>query len=516
LLGDPLAGYGLAIDAVRNSMIEDVPKKKPAIAHWAVGNPYIEAVLKAPHERPEIEFDGLIQANYDSPSELYRISEGYCYVGQFERACALYPRIVELNQNWIDIFELHARALWALQRYSEAEKLWAKFLDDRRAIRQRIGLPLTFYTIDNVFTSSFGNFSLFYPMDRYGYLSEYDRFYFHPTTKQESAKPDSHEQRNLGNRALRDHVFEHIKNSIPGEISPLLTQDDYVTRLPYYCGIDLNRRPTHHYPAFAQKMLALRRQGTTAQLRFDAEQIDACKRGLARMGVQANRPIVCIHVRESGYWGRFGDRTHSTKNADIRTYIPALRMLTANGYQVVRLGDATMRPIPNIKFVFDYARSECKSDYLDIYLLSHAAFLICTSSGPFAVASIFGTPLLATNWIPVHTLPFSPNDLVLLKKLRNRVTRKQLTFSQLLDLDYGEYSYYNLERQNIEVVDNTPREITAAATEMVERLSAAKSISLGDFRYAAEDSNEQSNNPLYQRFKGKPIISEAPFARGTF
>ena len=501
---------------VLRGLTRRLSKGKPAIAHWAVGNPYIEAVLKAPRERPEIEFAGSVRANYDDPAELYRISEGYCYVGEFERACALYSRIVELNPNWIDIFDVHARALWALHRYSVAEKMWAQFLDSRKAIRQRIGVPLTFYTVDNAFTSAFGNFSLFYPIDQQGYLSEYDQFYFHATTKQENAKVDSPEQRSVGNSALRDHVFEHIKSSIPDDILPLLAQDDYVTRLPFYCGTDLNRRPTQFHPAFAQKMLALHRQGMTAKLRLSAEQIDACKRSLARMGVRANRPIACIHVRESGYWGRFGDRTHSTKNADITTYIPALQLLAANGYQVVRLGDATMQPLPDIKFVFDYARSEFKNDYLDIYLLSHAAFLICTSSGPFAVASIFGVPLLATNWIPVHTLPFLPNDLVLLKRLRNRVTRKQLTFSQLLDLDYGEYSYYNLERKNIDVIDNTPQEIAAAASEMLERLTAAESPGFGDFCLAAEDANGKSNNPLYSRFKNKAIISEAQFARGTF
>jgi hypothetical protein len=291
------SNYRISVVHFLRGLAGRLPKEKPAIAHWDVGNPYIEAVLKAPHERPEIEFVGQIQANYDSPSELYRISEGYCYVGQFEKACALYPRMAQLNPSWIDVSDLHARALWALHRYSEAERVWSNFLDDRKVIRRRIGLPQTFYTIDNIFTSSFGNFSLFYPMDQLGYLSEHDQFYFHPTTKQESGKANSHEQPNLGNRALRDHAFEHIKNSIPEEILPLLAQDDYVTRLPYYCGIDLNKRPAHHYPAFAQKMLTLRRQGTTAKLRFDAEQIDACKRSLARMGLQANRPS-CVSMSE--------------------------------------------------------------------------------------------------------------------------------------------------------------------------------------------------------------------------
>ena len=438
-----------------------------------LGNQYIEAIVKARDEYPEKDFGSQANVHFDDAGELYRITEAYCLVGLFEKACTLYKRIIELNPAWIDVLDPYARALWALHDYEAAKKMWALFLHKRMSVRQKIGIPINFYTVDDVFTSAFGNFTHFYPMDKYGYLSDKDEFYYHPALLSEGGRTTLPVHRKaVCNEALRNHVFERIKDNIPKDILLLLDQDDYVTRLPFYCGTDLNRQPTHFHLAFAEKMLSLSRAGAAARIHFESEQIEDCERRLARMGVEPHRPIVCIHARESGYWGRTGDPTHSTKNAEIASYIPAIQFLTDNGYQVVRLGDPSMRPMPALKFAFDYARSDHKSDFLDLYLLTRSTFTLCTSSGPFTVASMFNVPVLATNWISGHLLPFLPRDLILLKRFKYRDSGKLLSFKELLNLDYGEFSYYNLERKNIEVVDNTPAELLGATTEMLEKLQA--------------------------------------------
>jgi putative glycosyltransferase (TIGR04372 family) len=479
-----------------------------------VGNQYIESIVKAQDHYPEKDFGSQAHLHFDDAGELYRITDAYCLVGLFEEACTLYKRIIELNPAWIDVLDPYARALWALHDYEEAKKMWTLFLEKRKSARQKIGIPLNFYTVDDVFTSAFGNFTHFYPMDKYGYLSDKDEFYYHPSDGKHSSLP-AHHRKPVCNEALRKHVFERIKDNIPPDILLLLAQDDYVTRLPFYCATDLNRQPTHFHPAFAEKMLSLNRAGAAARIRFEPEQIDDCEQRLARMGVEPNRPIVCIHARESGYWGRTGDLTHSTKNADIASYIPAIQFLTDNGYQVVRLGDPSMRPLPALKFAFDYAHSEHKSDFLDLYLLTRSTFTLCTSSGPFTVASMFNIPVLATNWVSAHTLPFLPRDLILFKKFKYRDSGKLLSFRELLNLDYGEFSYYNLERKNIEVVDNTPAELLSATTEMLEKLHAKKKVGLVDRAYRPLKAAGARLFHKPSRFHGKAIISEAQFARDS-
>lgn len=476
-------------------------------------NKYIAEILREPNLYPEIHFDREAHNNFDNPRELNNIADAYCLIGHFEDACTLYRRIIELDPNWFDILDIYARALWALHDYEGARQLWTLFLDRRRRVYLKLGIPLSFYTVDDVFTSAFGNFTHYYPIDKYGYLSNLDKFYYHKT-------PLSDGQRSVApthgssvcNRAMRDYVFERVTDEIPSEILTRLAQDDYVTRLPFYCGTDLNRRPMHFHQAFAEKTLKLNRSGAHAKLHFKQEHIDDCEQRLALMGVKSNRSIVCIHVRESGYWGRTGDRTHSTKNADVASYIPAIEFLTGNGFQVIRLGDSSMKPLPTMRFLFDYARSEYKSEFLDLYLLTRSTFLLCTSSGPFTVASMFDIPVLATNWACGHLLPFLPSDLVLFKKFKYRSNGKRLSYDQLLNLDYGEFSYYNFERKNIELVDNTPEELRCAAVEMVERLDVKKEPSSGE-----PDRSHASARygPLVSRFGGKAIVSEAQFARST-
>jgi putative glycosyltransferase (TIGR04372 family) len=482
-----------------------------------MANQYVEAIVKAPGQYPENDFGGQVKTHFDSSGELYKITEAYCLVGRFAEACALYERILNLNPAWIEVLDPYARALFALHDYAKARKKWQLFLDERKRVYLKIGIPINFYTIDDVFTSAFGNFTHYYPMDKYGYLSEQDDFYYHVTPLSEGRRSDLGARRNpISNQAMRDNVFERVKNKIPDDILPLLAQDDYITRVPFYCATDLNRRPTHFHAAFAEKMLKLCRTGAAAEIQYTPGQIDECEQRLARMGVDPKRPIVCAHARESGHWGRTGDPTHSTKNADISSFIPAIQYLTDNGYQVVRLGDPSMTRMPEMKFVFDYAHSSQKSDFLDLYLLKRSTFLLCTSSGPFTVASMFNVPVLATNWISGHLLPFLPRDIILMKNFKYRGSGKPLSYKDVLDLDYGEFSYYNLQRKNVEYVDNTPDEILSATKEMLDRLNS-KEVEPGLVAKALKFVSKLSESSGFtsSRFRGKAIVSEAKFAHGS-
>jgi putative glycosyltransferase (TIGR04372 family) len=117
---------------------------------------------------------------------------------------------------------------------------------------------------------------------------------------------------------------------------------------------------------------------------------------------------------------------------------------------------------------------------------------------------MFDVPLLATNWIAVHKIPFLPNDLVLLKRFKYRSRDALLPFEELLKLDYGEYLYYNLHRKNVQVIDNTPEELINATCEMLERL------------HMKSGGTEAKYLPLPSRFRGHPVVSEAQFARASY
>lgn len=482
-----------------------------------MGNQYVDAILKAPDQFPEDDFANPIKTHFDNPGELYKIAEAYCLVGRFEEACRLYERILTLNPGWIDVLDPYARALFAHHRFAEAREKWRLFLDARKRNYKKLGIPKNFYTVDDVFIASYGNFTHFYPMDKYGYLSDEDEFYYHITPTSEGRRSDLGARRNpISNLALYNSVFERLRGGVPKDMLSLLARDDYISRLPYYCATDLKRRPTHFHTAFAEKMLELDRNQAAARLRYTQQQIDDCERRLKIIGVDINRPIVCVHARESGYWGRVGDPTHSTKNADIATFIPAIRYLTENGYQIVRLGDPTMKRLPEMAAVFDYAHSPERDDYVDLYLLAKAAFLLCTSSGPFTVASMFGTPVLATNWMTPHILPFLTRDIILMKNFKWRDSGKPMSFKDTLALDYAEFGYYNLQRKNVDFSDNSAEQVLEATKEMLERLNAKEAATPKPtgWRKFLLGHTPAAHTPS-ARFQGREIVSEARFARGS-
>src|SRR6185295_6699581 len=97
-----------------------------------------------------------------------------------------------------------------------------------------------------------------------------------------------------------------------------------------------------------------------------------------------------------------------------------------------------------------------------------------------------------------------------------RSTGKPLSYKEVLDLDYGDFSYYNLQRKGVEYVDNTPDEILRATKEMLDRLStdeAETSLVTKGIKFVSKLSGARHFNAL--RFQGKAIVSEARFAHGS-
>ena len=67
------------------------------------------------------------------------------------------------------------------------------------------------------------------------------------------------------------------------------------------------------------------------------------------MGIPLSDWFVALHVREDG------DLDY--RNSSIGNYPDAIRVITRAGGWVVRLGDASMTPMPDMERVIDYAHS---------------------------------------------------------------------------------------------------------------------------------------------------------------
>src|ERR1043166_6802124 len=196
------------------------------------------------------------------------------------------------------------------------------------------------------------------------------------------------------------------------------------------------------------------------------------QRQATEVGIFAETKLVTLHVREAGFRSRPGrpeDRSMSTRNARIETYDKALDFLLEQGYFIVRIGDSTMTPL-NRNGVLDLAKSDKRTELLELYCLMKSDFLLGCESGLLGVSNLINLPFLSVNATdPVSSYPIRHDGLYILKRVMDRKSENVLSLADMLKEDYL-FNLRNLDRY--EYIDNTSEEILEVTKEMVERLKA--------------------------------------------
>lgn len=209
------------------------------------------------------------------------------------------------------------------------------------------------------------------------------------------------------------------------------------------------------------------------------------KKILQKMGLSENSWYVIVHVRNSNFKGKEGFR-----DSKIEDFYESFDYITSRGGYIIRMGEKNLKPLPKIKNVLDYATSEFKSDFMDIFFCASAKFILGTSSGLSAISYIFGVPVAMTNYLPLATIYLGKQDIFLPRLMRFKNNNKYLTFNQLTSKPYTlgitDGMYTNL--MGVETIPNTPDEIKELAREMYLKISK-------DITY----SNEEKK--LHEKFK---------------
>jgi putative glycosyltransferase (TIGR04372 family) len=137
---------------------------------------------------------------------------------------------------------------------------------------------------------------------------------------------------------------------------------------------------------------------TSSHLSFSSEEVADGERYLSEIGIDSQRPHVCLIVRDGGHYkskGEIESSGYELFNFNINDFANAAAVLIAHGYQVVRMGSGTEQPFTNAPAgVIDYASSNQRSEFLDVYLAATCAFAISTQTGPDAVCMLFRRPVL--------------------------------------------------------------------------------------------------------------------------
>ncbi len=202
---------------------------------------------------------------------------------------------------------------------------------------------------------------------------------------------------------------------------------------------------------------------------------------LRSLGLPQNAWFVTLHVREPG-WRDNHSPDENFRNADIKTYIPAIKAITDAGGWVLRIGDSGMSRIPEMPQLIDYAHSEVKSDWMDIFLCAQCRFMIGTSSGMCVIASAFGVPLVMTNLLPAYAVyHYTSQDLFIPRLCFSKGRGNHLSFHELISPPISTVEgQSHFDNRNIRVVPNSSEEIKALVEEMLEKCA-------GNLKYSEED-----------------------------
>ena len=204
------------------------------------------------------------------------------------------------------------------------------------------------------------------------------------------------------------------------------------------------------------------------------------RKTLEKFGLPRDAKFICLNVRDGGYMNRNAKYEnsgrwdyHSYRNGDIDRYVLASEELTSRGYYVFRVGINVEKPLKsrNTKII-DYANSEIRSDFMDIYLGAKCSFCVSTASGFDGIPVVFRKPI-AYIVVPLGEIMVSTKKFLLLTKHHiNKLTKKELSISEIFSSNVAMSSATEeFKNNNVVLQENTPEEIRDLVIEMDERIN---------------------------------------------
>ncbi len=226
------------------------------------------------------------------------------------------------------------------------------------------------------------------------------------------------------------------------------------------------------------------RFGTTKVLELSPEHGEAGRENLVRFGVPRDAWWVAIHAREAGYVRdpSHRDSDQTNRNADIRTYIPAVEHIIEQGGWVIRMGDPAMSHFPKMERVIDYVHTDMFCDWMDLFLTARCRFMLGTSSGPNLLPWVFGRPVAMVNYTSpgVYADPDSSSAIYIFKPHWSDREQRLLSFVEILQSPLAfMWSDRTIATHGVRLLDNSPDEILDLTKEMFEVLGG-KAVYTGE------------------------------------
>ena len=198
---------------------------------------------------------------------------------------------------------------------------------------------------------------------------------------------------------------------------------------------------------------------------------------LRKLGISSGEMYVCLAVRdhlflEETFSGLKFDY-HNYRDSKIENYQAMAEYLSSQGLKVLRMGRVTKDLfVSDCPGVIDYANSQYRSDFADVFLFANSKFCISTSTGMDALATIFRVPVGLVN--VVNRVSVGLGDSVVLyqpKEMHDLETGKFLTFREKVDRNLFEvFDSQEFTKRDVLLVENHAVELQEFACELYNLL----------------------------------------------
>jgi putative glycosyltransferase (TIGR04372 family) len=272
------------------------------------------------------------------------------------------------------------------------------------------------------------------------------------------------------NRVSNQHLLNYWRAHVFVIQMPLLCTILRVVTFRLFAVSDLTRYTAEHFGTQDIYRVCRLWDGRPPILHLSDEDEVWSLSALKKIGIEKGKWFVCVHVREGGFLPH-NDMIQEHRNANISATYLAMQEIVSRGGVCVRMGDPTMKRLPQMKNVIDYAHLSCKSPRLDVILCAKAKFFLGGTSGIAFVSTAFGVPVAHANMIPIAARGINRKDISIHKLLRHTKSGHYLglaeIFSSLVANMFFTYQYRDAE---LDVIENSEEDILDLVLDMFDQL----------------------------------------------
>jgi putative glycosyltransferase (TIGR04372 family) len=238
------------------------------------------------------------------------------------------------------------------------------------------------------------------------------------------------------------------------------------------------------------------------QLSLTKLEIENGNKILKNLNINETDKVVCLLVRDSAYLNQFFSNVnweyHNYRDCTIDNYKLTCQNLSKLGYKVFRMGRKVNNNLELINNnIYDYANSDYKSDFLDIFLGHRCEFCISTSSGWDALPYIYRKPIVYAPILPLsHFFSFDNRYLFITKIFYSKFHNRNLSLREVLknknilfSLNSSDYT-----KEGIVLIENTEEEIWDVVYEMYQRIN---------HEYLIDEKDTKLKNSFWDLYKSE-------------